>query len=619
MRSFFAGPGLQALLKALIQVKAHTRKDGTQVRAHTRNVQTKGERRELVTALSQKMAAGGHVRHATLASALGGARHASKVNGKAAHVYEHPEGGWVATHDESHTAGHKERIVAVKGKARLHQAKGPSRSLAHIQGPIAEHVEKPFTPKVKPVRPKAPKKPARQAPGTEAAALVDRAKALGMRLPPKVLEDLANGNQREIESVRKTLDTLERLRAGTPEPAPKPKPVRTPEQEELLKQRDRILPETRKMKWPDAPQTSRYTWSNNGKWDIDKRPAVGAYLRHQDNRILLNFYNPPPAEVVEAMEKRGFVHTPGVAMYGLHAGQTQHAWVAPFSQKTHRFANYTVRRIRSYRSFDEERDRKDENWLKLTPDQRMGYALAPLEPWSQSAPRQYGLTQPNDTGRLLLQRMQKVGLEAPPDVAERLLKNRNENKREVTYWQRKTAAAEAAARPDLQPRDTTPRGLLLRAKEAHLVMTPEFAQAVLDHDHKSIVALGRAVTRREHALGAPFRGREESQLMANGLSNEHDPLWFKTGNNMRWHRQPMEVLERAHRAGLTLSPADVEDVIHGHPQVLERVKQAVTSAETRKPASIVKLPQLKPDIPMVKALAGVPPVPRSGLLFARWR
>jgi hypothetical protein len=149
------------MLKALIQVKAHTRRDGTQVRAHTRNIQSRAERQELVDALARRMAEGDHTRHATLASAVGAARHASKVNGKAVHVYEHAEGGWVATHDASHTEGHDERIVAVKGRARLHRAGEASRSLAHLKGPIAEHVEKPAPePRVKKPRPKVEKKPA---------------------------------------------------------------------------------------------------------------------------------------------------------------------------------------------------------------------------------------------------------------------------------------------------------------------------------------------------------------------------------------------------------------------------------------------------------------------------
>jgi hypothetical protein len=149
-------PAFFDLWKAMIQVKAHTRRDGTQVRAHTRNIQSHAERKELVTALARKMAAGEHTRHATLASAVGAARHASKVNGKAVHVYEHPEGGWVATHDETHTEGHDERIVAHKGKARLHRRGEASLGLAHLKGPIAEHVEKPApAPKVKKPRPKA--------------------------------------------------------------------------------------------------------------------------------------------------------------------------------------------------------------------------------------------------------------------------------------------------------------------------------------------------------------------------------------------------------------------------------------------------------------------------------
>jgi hypothetical protein len=152
------------LWKAMIQVKAHTRKDGTQVKAHTRNIQSRAERKELVAALARKMADGAHTRHATLASAVGAARYASKANGKAVHVYEHAEGGWVATHDASHTEGHDEKIVAHKGKARLHRAGEASRSLAHLKGPIAEHVAKPApAPKVKPARPKAEKKPAPEA------------------------------------------------------------------------------------------------------------------------------------------------------------------------------------------------------------------------------------------------------------------------------------------------------------------------------------------------------------------------------------------------------------------------------------------------------------------------
>ncbi len=143
VRSSLSLAAYLTLWKAMIQVKAHTRRDGTQVKAHTRNIQSRAERRELVEALAKKMGGGAHTRHATLASAVGAARYASRANGKAVHVYEHADGGWVATHDETHTQGHAERIVAVKGKARLHRAGKASRSLAHLKGPIAEHVEKP--------------------------------------------------------------------------------------------------------------------------------------------------------------------------------------------------------------------------------------------------------------------------------------------------------------------------------------------------------------------------------------------------------------------------------------------------------------------------------------------
>lgn len=154
------GLKLRALLdlwKALIQVRAHTRKDGTQVRAHQRNVQTRAERKELVDALARKMAEGEHTRHKTLASALGAARHASKVNGKQVAIYEHPAGGWVATHATEHHADHPERIVADKGKAHLVREGGKPQSLKHLKGPILEGAPEPVAPKVKPARPKREK------------------------------------------------------------------------------------------------------------------------------------------------------------------------------------------------------------------------------------------------------------------------------------------------------------------------------------------------------------------------------------------------------------------------------------------------------------------------------
>jgi hypothetical protein len=154
------GLSLRALLtlwKALIQVRAHTRKDGTQVRAHTRNIQTRAERQELVNALARKMAEGEHTRHKTLASALGAARHASKVNGKAAAVYEHPDGGWVATHATEHHADHPERIEVKQGRAHLVRAGGKPQSLKHIKGAIEEGAPAAVVPKVKPARPKAEK------------------------------------------------------------------------------------------------------------------------------------------------------------------------------------------------------------------------------------------------------------------------------------------------------------------------------------------------------------------------------------------------------------------------------------------------------------------------------
>ncbi len=221
MRSLSLTPGL-ALLKAIIQVRQHTRKDGTLVRAHTRNVQTRGERRELVEKMARRMADGEHVRHASLGSALGAARHASRANGKAAHVYEHADGGWVSTHDETHTQGHAERIVAVKGKARLHRAGKASRSLAHLKGPIMEHHEKPArAPKAKQPKQPAPVSGA-AAPALDEAAMRKRDAVLpGERLsyagaPTVEVHSDPNGNNSivlKFQGGEPTDGTLEALKA----------------------------------------------------------------------------------------------------------------------------------------------------------------------------------------------------------------------------------------------------------------------------------------------------------------------------------------------------------------------------------------------------------------------
>jgi hypothetical protein len=247
------------LLKALIQVKAHTRKDGTQVRAHTRNIQSRAERKELVAALARKMADGARTRHATLASAVGAARYASKVNGKAVHVYEHPEGGWVATHDETHTEGHPEKIVALKGRARLHRAGEASRSLAHLKGPILEHVEKPApAPKVKPARPKREKQPEPVATpepaANDAEGLRAQAEALGIRLSAVEKRALANGNRVVMGWLRKQIEK----RQGKPA-APKPAPV-APEVEQ-------VAPE------PDAPKPEEKPAERKPRAEKPKAPA----------------------------------------------------------------------------------------------------------------------------------------------------------------------------------------------------------------------------------------------------------------------------------------------------------------------------------------------------------
>lgn len=579
MRSFFAGPGLQALLKALIQVKAHTRKDGTQVRAHTRNVQSKAERHELVTALSQKMAAGEHVRHATLASALGGARHASRANGKAAHVYEHPEGGWVATHDEGHTAGHKERIVAVKGKARLHQAKGPSRSLAHLHGPIAEHAEKPVpAPKVKPARAKAQKKAAEPAPVHEGAALLAQAQALNIYVPPfdrKLLENYDPLNADPLTVLRTSFWRKEIARqqqeaakpaAVTPKPVPTkavavvPKQpaapqVMGPEREALLKQRDRILPEPLRI--------------GSGR---TRRASAIAYIRHSDNTILLEFDRHPGQAVMGALEKYGFKH---------HAVTDGHMFVAPYSERAHRFANYTQRRLAAPQLFgpssaaDASQDRADEKWLSLTPEQRRGWALAPLKRIKEHEQGTFLHTE------AVIRNAKQFGVDVPPGVASKMTSASDGRDSESAYWERKVAAAKAARHPDMyQYADVTPRGLLMRAKEAQVEVDPAMREAALGHDHAAVLALDAMVTRAEAQLGAPFTKREK------------DPA------NAWWTRKPMALLKETQDAGITMPPADVENLILGHPDTVSKIRKLLAvhaGQQGQGVTAMIKLWRTTPD------------------------
>jgi hypothetical protein len=171
-----AGLGRHALLdlvKAIIRVKAHMR-NGRMVEAHDRDIQSKAERKELVHALALKLAGGDHTKHHSLASALGAARHASRVNGKAAHVYQDPNGHWRATHDALHTKDHAERIVVTKGRAVLHAPGEKPRGLGHIRGRVDDAHDNPVKRerKKKPSRAK-PKPPAEAAHITRLLATAD--------------------------------------------------------------------------------------------------------------------------------------------------------------------------------------------------------------------------------------------------------------------------------------------------------------------------------------------------------------------------------------------------------------------------------------------------------------
>ncbi len=125
---------LEALLKAIVQVRAHTRKDGSQVRAHTRTI---ADTAAIVEGLAQRLKHGEAIAHATAGSALTLARHASTANGRPAFAYRHPAGHWVATHDHRHLPHAHHRIVASGGKATLTRPGQPPKPLPETPPEVA--------------------------------------------------------------------------------------------------------------------------------------------------------------------------------------------------------------------------------------------------------------------------------------------------------------------------------------------------------------------------------------------------------------------------------------------------------------------------------------------------
>ncbi len=455
MRSFFVGPGLQALEKALIQVRQHTRKDGTLVRAHTRNVQSRSERHELVTALSRRMAGGENVRHATLASALGGARHASKANGKAAHVYEHADGGWVVTHDASHTEGHKERIVAVKGKARLHRAKGPSRSLAHLKGPIAEHAPKPFVPKVKPARPKR-------------------------------------------------------------QPRPNPAPL----DEQVAKQRDRVLP----------PQ----------RIALEERPTVLAARDMTARKVVIKFRGAlPSVKTAEVLRARGFEPQPG-----------DQVWLAPVSRRAVQLANYTRRR---YNGLSPEEQAAWERWPELHPHEQELLAAAPLPEIRQ---RPVSSLVPN----LVSERLAAAGVAKYVDP--QYFRKAQQSPAWDRHLERWADIAEASIDPSKQQPDDTPHGLLLRAHRLNLPVAKGLADAAVKLDHAALATLAGQVDAAERAAGV-----SPSWEPVEDRSVRHEPV------------SPGELIQRAHKAGLAFIPEKLQALLREHPDETAEAFVRVKAAE----------------------------------------
>ena len=159
-----AADALDELLKALIWVKEHQRANGTTVKAHQRNVQTKAERDELVMAIAKRMADGEHVTHANHASAIVSARAIAKQTGKQVHAYQDHNGLWRTAHGvpEEH-AQQEGRVIAKPGKT-THVVKGKEHEFKGVRGPVVLHDPE----KVKPIKErtkkeKAPKLSAEQA------------------------------------------------------------------------------------------------------------------------------------------------------------------------------------------------------------------------------------------------------------------------------------------------------------------------------------------------------------------------------------------------------------------------------------------------------------------------
>lgn len=135
-----------AWLKAIVQVRASVRKDGTQVRAHTRTV---ADTAAIVQGLARRLKRGEASAHETAASALTLARHASKVNQQPAHVFRHPAGHWVVSHNDAHVPTRHHQLVARKGKAWLRRPGRPDRPVPEgpdevrpLEGAPAPHVHR---------------------------------------------------------------------------------------------------------------------------------------------------------------------------------------------------------------------------------------------------------------------------------------------------------------------------------------------------------------------------------------------------------------------------------------------------------------------------------------------
>lgn len=135
-------PWMIDLIKALIQVRQHTRKDGTTVRAHQRNIMTHGEKKDLVSKMAAALA-----KHGKLDVSEHSAHHVHKAaaevarqTGKHVVIHRDADGKLHVQHD--HPGDKPHMAVFRDGKTLVHDGQGGSQEVTHHEAQRALRVKK---------------------------------------------------------------------------------------------------------------------------------------------------------------------------------------------------------------------------------------------------------------------------------------------------------------------------------------------------------------------------------------------------------------------------------------------------------------------------------------------